>query len=85
MHNLVKSVKTFSYIIGYDTSIEKVSGGIYMSTTIIFGVRVSTWPFSAQHQRISAPRLLALTTEDWRGAEICRRSTENGYIDLPGP
>jgi len=42
MHNLVKSVKTFSYIIGYDTSIEKVSGGIYMSTTIIFGVRVST-------------------------------------------
>ncbi len=31
------------------------------------------------------PRLLALPTEAWRGAEIHRRSAENGYINLPGP
>ncbi len=31
------------------------------------------------------PRLLALPTEDWRGAEIHRRSAENSYINLPGP
>jgi hypothetical protein len=29
----------------------------------------STYMFSAQHRRISAFRLLALTTEAWRGAE----------------
>jgi hypothetical protein len=41
--------------------------------------------FSAQCQQISAPCLLALPTEAWRGEEICIRSAENGYIDLPGP
>jgi hypothetical protein len=28
---------------------------------------------------------VALPTEAWRGAEICRRSAENSYVDLPGP
>ncbi len=31
------------------------------------------------------PRLLALPTEAWRGAEICICSVENVYIILPGP
>jgi hypothetical protein len=31
------------------------------------------------------PRLLALPTEAWRGAEICRCSGENSYVNLPGP
>ncbi len=31
------------------------------------------------------PRLLALPTEAWRGAEILRRSAENGYVNFPGP
>jgi hypothetical protein len=31
------------------------------------------------------PRLLALTTDAWRGAESGRRSAETVYIDLPGP
>ncbi len=51
-----------------------------------------TRPFSAQHRRISAPRLisapprlLALPTEAWRGAEILIRLAENGYVDLPRP
>jgi len=30
-------------------------------------------------------RLLALPTEAWRGAEICRCLAENGYVNLPGP
>jgi hypothetical protein len=45
----------------------------------------STYTFSAQRWRISAFRLLALTTEAWRGAEIRRRSAENVYVDLPEP
>jgi hypothetical protein len=28
---------------------------------------------------------MALSTEAWRGAEICRRLAENIYFDLPGP
>jgi hypothetical protein len=43
-----------------------------------------TLPFSAECLQISvlpAPP----PAEAWRGAEICRRSTENGYIDLPVP
>jgi hypothetical protein len=51
-----------------------------------------TGPFSAQSWQISAPRLisapprlLALPTEAWRGAEICIHSAENSYVDLPGP
>jgi hypothetical protein len=44
----------------------------------------STYMFSAQHLRISAFHLLALTTEAWRGVEIHRRSAENVYVDLPG-
>ncbi len=39
--------------------------------------------FSAQRRRISAPRLLDLPTEAWRGAETCIRSAENHYVDLP--
>ena len=35
--------------------------------------------------RFPLPHLLALPTEAWRGAEICRRSVENGYVNLPGP
>ncbi len=31
------------------------------------------------------PRQVALPTEAWQGAEICRRSAEKGYINLPGP
>jgi hypothetical protein len=31
------------------------------------------------------PRQVALPTEAWRGAEICRRLAENGYVNLPGP
>jgi hypothetical protein len=31
------------------------------------------------------PRLLALPTEAWRGAEIRRLSAENVFVDLPGP
>jgi hypothetical protein len=31
------------------------------------------------------PHLLALPTEAWRGVEICRRSAENGYVNLPEP
>jgi hypothetical protein len=41
--------------------------------------------FSAQHRQISAPCQLALPAEAWRGAEIRRRSVENGYVDLPRP
>ncbi len=46
------------------------------------------WLFSAQRWQNSAfcsPRLLALPTEAWQGADICRRLAENGYINLPGP
>jgi hypothetical protein len=43
------------------------------------------YTFSAQCRQISAFRLLALTTEAWRGAEIRRRLAENVYVDLPGP
>ncbi len=43
------------------------------------------YTFSTQHQWISTSRLLALTTEAWRGAEIRRRLVENVYVDLPGP
>jgi hypothetical protein len=35
--------------------------------------------------RFPLPRLLALPTEAWRGAEIRRRSVENSYVNLPGP
>jgi hypothetical protein len=35
--------------------------------------------------RFPLPRLLALPTEAWRGAEICGHSAENGYVNLPGP
>ncbi len=35
--------------------------------------------------RFLLPRLLALSTEAWRGAESRRRSVEKVYIDLPGP
>ncbi len=45
----------------------------------------STYTFFAQRLWISAFHLLALTTEAWRGAEICRRSVENVYVDLSGP
>jgi hypothetical protein len=48
----------------------------------------SMYTFSAQRRRISAfrsPRLLALPTEAWRGAEIRRHSVENVYINLPRP
>jgi hypothetical protein len=45
----------------------------------------STCTFSAQRWQTTAFRLLALTTEAWRGAEIHRRSVENVYVDLPGP
>jgi hypothetical protein len=31
------------------------------------------------------PCQVALPTEAWQGAEIRRRSAENGYVDLPGP
>ncbi len=31
------------------------------------------------------PRLVALPTEAWRGAENCRCSAENSYVNLPGP
>ena len=31
------------------------------------------------------PRQVALPTEAWRGAEICRHLAENVYVDLPGP
>ncbi len=44
-----------------------------------------TWLFSAQCWQIFAPRLLALPTEAWQGAEICICSVENGYVDFPGP
>jgi hypothetical protein len=35
--------------------------------------------------RFPLPRLLALPTEAWRGAEIRRCSAENSYVNLPGP
>ncbi len=35
--------------------------------------------------RSPLPRQVALLTEAWRGAEIRRCSTENGYIYLPRP
>ncbi len=46
-----------------------------------------TLPFSAENLLISAPApcQVALPTEAWWGAEILRRSAENGYMDLPGP
>jgi hypothetical protein len=28
---------------------------------------------------------VALPPEAWQGAEICRHSAENDYVDLPGP
>jgi len=31
------------------------------------------------------PRLLALPTEAWRGAEIRRHLAKNAYVNLPGP
>ncbi len=45
----------------------------------------STYTFSARGWQISAFRLLALTTEAWRGAEIRRRSAEKVYVVLSGP
>jgi hypothetical protein len=50
------------------------------------------WQFSTQRLQISTPclisvppRLLALPTEAWLGAEIHICLAENGYIDLPRP
>jgi hypothetical protein len=31
------------------------------------------------------PRLLAVPTEAWQGAESGRHLVENVYVDLPGP
>jgi hypothetical protein len=69
-----------------------LSLSFYVSNTVALythyissGQGKSTYTFSAQRRRISAFRLLALTTEAWQGAEIRRRSAENVYIDLPEP
>jgi hypothetical protein len=40
--------------------------------------------FSAQRWQISAFRLLALTTEAWRGAERYGNISGTVYVDLPG-
>jgi hypothetical protein len=42
---------------------------VMLSVVLLRGQGKSTYTFSSQRQRISAFRLLALTTEAWRGAE----------------
>jgi hypothetical protein len=47
-------------------------------------VKVS-WVGVNQHRQISAFRLLALTTEAWRGAESGTLQKTYTLINLPGP
>jgi hypothetical protein len=56
--------------------------GVRVNQRIRFPLNVGRFPLSA---RFLLPRLLALPTEAWRGAEIRRRLAENGYINLAGP
>jgi hypothetical protein len=50
-------------------------------STLDQGQGKSMYMFSAQRQQISTFRLLALTTEAWRGAEIRRHLAENEYVE----
>ena len=56
--------------------------GVRVNQCICFPLNVGRFPLSA---RFPLPRLLALPTEAWRGAEIRRHLAENGYVNLPGP